>query len=91
MDFSWDTPTGINLILSAAIMALGLVGYGLAKKTASLYVGLAFGLFGFSHLATLLGQKESWENELIAVRTLAYLLMAFALYKLVFGGRKGSA
>jgi len=83
MDFHWETITGVNLILSAAILALGLFGYGLSRKTASLYIGLAFGLFGFSHLATLMGKKDSWKYELVAVRSVGYLLVAFALYKVV--------
>lgn len=49
-----------------------------------LYVGIAFGLFGVSHLMTLLGLKDALEIVLIVVRTLAYLLVAFALYTVAF-------
>ncbi len=89
MGFEWDTVTAINLILSVAILALGLVGFRRSGKAVALYVGLAFGLFGLSHLATLLDQKDSLEAELIGIRTLAYLLVAFALYRLAFSLRKG--
>ncbi|MGD0274033.1 MAG: hypothetical protein ABSB96_09935 [Gaiellaceae bacterium] len=91
MDFHWETITGVNLILSAVILALGLVGYGLSRKIASLYIGLAFGLFGFSHLATLMGKKDSWEYELVAVRSVGYLLVALALYRVVVAVKKEAA
>lgn len=89
MGFEWDTVTAINLILSVVILALGLVGFRRSRRSVALYVGLAFGLFGLSHLATLLDLKDSLEAELIGVRTLAYLLVAFALYRLAFNLRKG--
>lgn len=89
MGFEWDTVTAINLMLSVVILALGLIGFRRSRRSVALYVGLAFGLFGLSHLATLLDLKDSLEAELIGVRTLAYLLVAFALYRLAFNLRKG--
>jgi uncharacterized membrane protein (UPF0136 family) len=91
MDFHWETITGVNLVLAAVILVLGLVGYGLSRKTASLWIGLAFGLFGFSHLATLMGKKDSWKWELVAVRSVGYLLVALALYLVVCAARKEAA
>lgn len=91
MGFDWDTVTAINLVLSVAILALGVVGFRRSGKAIALYVGLAFGLFGLSHLATLLDLKDSLEAELIGVRTLAYLLVAFALYRLAFSLKRGGA
>jgi hypothetical protein len=49
-----------------------------------LYVGTAFGLFGVSHLMTLLGLREALKTVLIVIRTLTYLLVAFALYTVAF-------
>jgi uncharacterized membrane protein (UPF0136 family) len=91
MGFDWDTVTAVNLVLSVAILALGLIGFRRSGKTIALYVGLAFGLFGLSHLATLLDLKDELEAELIGIRTLAYLLVAFALYRLAFRFRRGGA
>jgi hypothetical protein len=91
MDFTWDTITGINLILAAVILVLGLIGFGLARKTAPLWIGLAFGLFGFSHLATLGGKKDAWKWELVAVRSVGYLLVAIALYQVVCSLRTKAA
>jgi uncharacterized membrane protein (UPF0136 family) len=83
----WDSITVVNLVLCIIILVLGLVGYRRSREASSLYVGIAFGLFGLSHLATLLGLKDPLKVALIVVRTLAYLLVAFALYKVAFGSR----
>lgn len=91
MGFDWDTITAINLVLSVAILGLGMVGFRRSRKKVALYVGLAFGLFGLSHLANLLDLKDELEAELIGIRTLAYLLVAFALYQLAFRLKKGGA
>ena len=80
----------LNLVLCIIILALGIVGYRRSGQAFSLYIGIAFGLFGISHLATLLGLKDSLEGVLIAVRTLAYLLVAFALYRVAFTSKSGA-
>lgn len=46
-----------------------------------LYIGIAFGVFGISHLTTLLGLKETLTDVLIIIRVLAYLIVVFTLYK----------
>lgn len=88
MQFSWDTMTFINLILCIVILIFGILGYQRSKSRVVLYVGVAFGLFGLSHLATLLGLKDSLNTILIIVRTAAYLLVAYALYLAAFQGKK---
>ena len=74
----------INLILCVIILIFGIVGWRKAGKMFPLYIGIAFGLFGLSHLSTILGLKEGLETGLIIIRTLAYLLVAFALYEVAF-------
>ena len=88
MQFTWDTMTFINLILCIVILIFGILGYQRSKSRVVLYVGVAFGLFGLSHLATLLGLKESLNTIMIIVRTAAYLLVAYALYLAAFQGKK---
>jgi hypothetical protein len=85
MSIVWDPMSIVNLVLCAVILAFGLIGWRRSGKVFALYVGIAFGLFGLSHLATILGLKESLETALIVVRTLAYVLVAFALYRVAFG------
>ncbi|HIH36840.1 MAG TPA: hypothetical protein HA232_02900 [Methanocellales archaeon] len=82
MAFAWDPIYMVNLVLSVVILGLGLWSYQKSKNKVALYVGVAFGLFGFSHAATLFGLKDALEAGLIVIRTIAYLLVVFAVYKL---------
>lgn len=87
MQFTWDTMTFINLLLCIVILIFGILGYQRSKSRVVLYVGCAFGLFGLSHLATLLGLKDALNAVLIVVRTAAYLIVAYALYLAAFKGK----
>jgi uncharacterized membrane protein (UPF0136 family) len=87
MNIVWDPITTVNLVLCIIILALGIIGYRRSGKAFPLYVGIAFGLFGVSHLLTILGLKEELAGLLIAVRTAAYLLVVFALYRVAFGAK----
>jgi len=69
----------VNLVLCVIILAFGVVGYKRTGRVLPLLVGVAFGLFGVSHLATILGYKAALETPLIVVRTLGYLIVAFTL------------
>lgn len=70
----------VNLILCLIILVFGIWGYQKKKNLTSLMVGLAFGLFGGSHLATLFNMQIQMETLLIVVRIIAYLMVAVALY-----------
>ena len=80
MHFTWDTLTFVNLILCIVILVFGIISYQRTKSQVTLYVGIAFGLFGLTHLATLLGMNLTLNTALIVVRTLEYLLVTYALY-----------
>jgi len=73
-----------NLVLCVIILVLGILGYRNSGDKSPLYIGIAFGLFGVSHLLTLLGFKEALTTYLIVIRTIAYLLVAFTLYWVAF-------
>jgi len=77
-----DPITIVNLILSLAILVLGIGAYAKKKNGMALYIGVAFALFGLSHLLTLLGLAQSLTTYLIIIRTLAYLIVIFALLTL---------
>ena len=79
MQFSWNTMTFVNLILCIVILVFGIISWQRSKSRVVLYVGTAFGLFGISHLLTLLGLSTALNTVLIVVRTLAYLLVAYAM------------
>ena len=80
MHFTWDTLTFVNLVLCIVILVFGIISYQRAKSRVTLYVGTAFGLFGLSHLATLLSLNATLNIELIIIRTLAYLLVTYAMF-----------
>jgi PAS domain S-box-containing protein len=80
MTFIPDPITLVNLVFCIIIVLLSLWWY---KKTGSytpLYIGLAFGLFGISHLATLFDLTTPYQPILIIIRTSAYILVALGLF-----------
>jgi len=80
MQFTWNTITFINLLLCVVILIFGIIGWNKSKSRVVLYVGTAFGMFGLSHLASLLGLSSTLNVILIIVRTAAYLLVTYALF-----------
>ena len=73
----------VNLTLCIIILILGIFGYRKKGNPVPLYVGIAFGLFGVSHAATIFSLKNDLEVPLIVIRTIAYLAVVFALYKIL--------
>jgi len=84
MAFHWDTITFINLVLCIVILVFGIMGWQRSKNVVPLYIAIAFGLFGLSHLATLLGLSTSLNPLLIVIRLLAYLLVTYRVYRMAF-------
>ena len=84
MQFAWDTVTFINLVLCIVILVFGIIGWQRSKNLIPLYIAIAFGLFGLSHLATLLSLKNALNTLLIIIRLLAYLLVTYAVYLMAF-------
>jgi len=80
MTIEWDPIIFINLVLCIIILVLGYLIFKKSGEKLPLYVGIAFGLFGVSHAATLAGLKVPLTLLLIIIRTLAYLLVIYALY-----------
>jgi hypothetical protein len=76
-----DTITIMNLVLCVVIVALAIIAYNSKKSMIALYIGAAFGLFGISHLANLIAPGASLTDVLLIIRTLGYLIVIFALYK----------
>jgi len=82
MIFEWDPIRIINLILCIIILIYGYKNYKKTKTISPLYIGIGFGLFGISHLATLLGIHGTYiiTDLLIIIRTAAYLMVLLAVY-----------
>ena len=81
MTFIWDPITTVNLVLCIIILVLGYRGYNKKRDQMPLYIGIAFGLFGISHLMTILDLKDALTSFLVIIRVLAYLTVVFAMYK----------
>jgi CHASE2 domain-containing sensor protein len=79
MNFNWDAQTAINLAFCIAIVAIGYLAWHRTRSGVILLVAGAFGLFGISHLASLLGLTGDLNTPLIAIRVAAYLLVTLAV------------
>jgi len=84
MNFTFDPILITNLILCIVIFIFGYMGYNNARERTPLYIAVAFALFGVSHLLTLLGLKPLLSTFLIAIRTVAYLLVVYAVWRMAF-------
>ncbi len=73
----------INTILCFVILILGIWGYIKRRYRLSLAIGIAFGMFGVSHIITILGFHKNLTDLLIAIRVIAYLIVAFTLYRVL--------
>ena len=73
----------INIVLCIVIVILGCLSYKKSRKMPALFIGISFGIFGLSHILTMIGFGESLLNFLIAIRAIAYLLVVFALFIMV--------
>ena len=79
MAVEWDPILFVNLVLCIIIVLLGVLCYRKSHDSLPLFISAAFGLFGVSHAATLLGFKVPLTLPLIVIRALAYLLVIYAL------------
>ncbi len=75
--------TIVNLILCVVILILGIWGYAAKKNSIPLFIGIAFGLFGLTHLLSLVGLAADLSTFFIVVRLIAYLLVVAALFRLI--------
>lgn len=84
MALNWNPIYALNLVLCIIILILGFLGYRRNKNQVALYISMAFGLFGISHLMSLFKGQNNLESILIIIRIIAYLLVIVALYKAAF-------
>jgi len=83
MNLSIDPVVLINLALCIIILVLGLWEYSRTGARLAAYIALAFGLFGISHLLTLLSLGAGITPLLICIRLAAYLLVIFGLSRVI--------
>jgi TRAP-type uncharacterized transport system fused permease subunit len=71
----------INLLLCIAILLAGCAGYERSKNKMPFQIGVAFGLFGISHLIRLMHIEESMGITFTLLRVSGYLIMLFIIFK----------
>ncbi|MFH1552810.1 MAG: hypothetical protein ABID83_04145 [Candidatus Omnitrophota bacterium] len=79
MTFNFNPIGIINTALCIIIVLLGSWGYKKDRDKVPLLIGIAFGLFGISHIVTLVGLENALMSFIITVRVLAYLTVVFSL------------
>jgi Na+/proline symporter len=72
----------INLILCIIILILGYLVYRKRENINALLIGIAFGIFGLSHLDSLLGLSLWPEITFVMLRIVGYILVAVALFRI---------
>lgn len=77
---AFDPTTLLNFVFTVIILILGVWVYKAKKIVLAIFVAIGFGLFAISHLAILLGASSS-EISIIVIRTLAYLVVIYALVR----------
>ena len=82
MTFVFNPVTVINTALCVLIVLLACLGRKKQGNKTVLFIGVAFGLFGLSHIIALLGLENSLMGFVFVIRILAYLIVAFALYRI---------
>jgi len=79
MTFAFNPTNMINTALCVIILLMGFWG----KKFTTILIGIAFGLFGLSHVLVMFGMEQVLMSFLIIIRMLAYIMMVFVLYRLL--------
>ncbi len=77
----------LNVVLCAIILLLSIVYFKKSANKLSLYIGIAFGLFGISHYFTAL-DSVAYLPIITAVRLLAYSLVIFTLVQFLRSSQK---
>jgi hypothetical protein len=83
MNLGIDPVLLLNIILCFFILVMGLWEYQRSRAALALYIGIAFGLFGISHLILLLGLGTGMTPLLISIRLIAYLLVIAGLFQAI--------
>ncbi|MDD1771390.1 MAG: hypothetical protein LUQ09_00555 [Methanomassiliicoccales archaeon] len=78
-----DIDNVINILLCAAIVGVGIVGYWKSRHELPLFVAVAFAFFTVSHFLELLEPSMAIDVVSILFRVVAYALFVFLLLKYV--------
>ena len=73
----------LNLVLCVGILLLGYLVYRKRDIISALFIGIAFGIFGVSHLNTLFVPPLFPEVTFALLRICGYVIVGVALYLLL--------
>jgi hypothetical protein len=73
----------LYIVFCFIICGFGIWVYSRKKNDVPLYLGIAFGLYTIDRLVVFLGLPFSWGTFGVVLRIAAYLLVLFALYRLL--------
>ncbi len=76
-----DPAMTANLVLCIAILILGYLVYRRRGSISALFIGIAFGMFGLSHLSLLAGLTLFPATSFLLLRICGYGLVIAALYR----------
>ncbi|AUB60685.1 hypothetical protein BK009_08370 [Methanobacterium subterraneum] len=79
-----DPVTILNLIFCIVIVCLGYWEYRKKDSLIAIYIAITFTLFGIAHLGIIFGVKSS-NIFILTIRSIAYLVIIYALYKTAVG------
>jgi len=77
-----DPMNALGLTFNVIIVVVGYWSYKKSRDMAPLYISAAFVLFGISYIITVLNLGRT--SEILIIRTIAYLILTFAVYRLAF-------
>ncbi len=83
MNFVWNPIWLVNTVLCIVILILGIWGTRKHEDHVPIYIGIAFGIFGVSHILNILGLGKPLVTPLIIIRVLAYFTVIISLLKVV--------
>ena len=63
-------------------MVLGCLGYVKTKRKSPFFIGVAYGLFGVSHLIRLMGLENTFDFTVRLIRIFGYLIVAAAVFRM---------
>lgn len=78
-----DPVTLANLFLTLILVIMCIIGYWKIRSTTPLYIGVAFFLFGVSHLVTLLGLNSILNPEMLIIRVFGYIIVCIGVYLVI--------
>jgi hypothetical protein len=71
----------VNLVLCVSILSAGCIAYIGSKDKAPFQTGVAFGLFGISHLISLMNIEQSMRMTVALLRISGYVIVLLVILK----------